>query len=193
SCDPAISPALWIDGLRLRQILGNFVSNALKFTRQGGVEIRAELLAREHRDGHDHERVRIFVRDTGIGMTPEQQQRVFDPFVQADQDHASRSGGTGLGLTICARLAERMGAELTMQSEPGSGTTMSLEVSLAMADPSTLGPDAASAASRDLERLRELDRYAPSVEEAEASGQLVLVVDDHPINRMVLQSQLNHL
>src|ERR1700680_3125492 len=128
--DPQISPALIVDPMRLRQILNNFVSNALKFTEKGRIEIKAELLGRA--DGE--ERVRFSVTDTGIGISEEDQARLFQPFVQAAGEITPRFGGTGLGLTICKRLAQMMGGSIEMMSEVGVGTTMTLELSLPIAN-----------------------------------------------------------
>jgi PAS domain S-box-containing protein len=185
--DPEIRPAVMVDGLRVRQILGNFVSNAIKFTPTGHVEIRALLLGREG----ERELVRFQVQDTGIGISPEQQQRLFQPFEQADAHTATRFGGTGLGLAISRRLAELMGGEVSMASAPGEGTIMTLDLPLAAADPALLAPARATDAS-PASRLAQ-DRKVPTTTQAASDGTLVLVVDDHPVNRMVMRSQLNVL
>lgn len=184
--DPDISPVLLIDALRLRQILGNFVSNAIKFTAEGYVEIVAQSRGRQ--DGE--ERIRFLVRDTGIGISPENQRRLFQPFSQGDAEAARRAGGSGLGLTICRRLAEMMGGSVEMVSELGRGTTMNLDLSLRIVDdesskraPGESEPGGAIGRSR---RRRDVGR-------AESEGTLVLLVDDHPTNRMLLQRQLNTL
>ena len=187
--DPGISPAVMVDPLRLRQILNNFVSNGLKFTQTGHVEIKAELL--ERKDGR--ELVRFSVTDTGIGISKEGQARLFQPFVQAEGDTTQRYGGTGLGLTICRRLADMMGGAITMVSEPGKGTTMMFTITLPIADVKDLpAKGAAAAAGGGVARLS-ARRPAPSVEAAQAEGTLVLMVDDHPTNRTLLKRQLNLL
>ena len=187
--DPRISPAVLVDPLRLRQILNNFVSNAIKFTTKGSIEIKAELV--ECADGQD--RVRFSVTDTGIGIAAATQQQLFQPFAQAEANTAHRYGGTGLGLAICRRLAEMMGGSVEMVSVLGKGTTMSLNLTLPIADPKELK-------KTDPETGRDLDdtttrmrRMAPTVAQAEIEGTLVLVVDDHPTNRMVLLRQVNNL
>jgi signal transduction histidine kinase/CheY-like chemotaxis protein/CHASE3 domain sensor protein/HPt (histidine-containing phosphotransfer) domain-containing protein len=186
--DPQISPALVVDPMRLRQILNNFVSNALKFTQQGEIQISAELAGRT--DGHDQ--VRFSVRDTGIGISPEDQARLFQPFAQAGAGSAVRLGGTGLGLTICQRLARMMGGTIEMVSELGAGTTMVLELSLLIADPNELlAVDPGTPA--DLVGASKLRRSAPAPARAEAEGTLALLVDDHPTNRSLLVRQLNRL
>jgi len=178
--DPAISPALRVDPLRLRQILNNFVSNAIKFTEKGGVDIAAALAARA--DGRDV--VRFSVTDTGIGIAGDAQARLFEPFVQAAGDTARRFGGTGLGLTICRRLADMMGGAVAMQSELGKGTTMTLTLALPIADAGELpiaGPAGDGTAALVASRRR-----APGVEAARDEGTLVLIAEDHPTNRNLL-------
>jgi signal transduction histidine kinase/CheY-like chemotaxis protein len=111
------------DPLRLQQILFNLLGNALKFTEAGSVRLSLE------RDGED--RVRIKVADTGIGLTDEQRERLFQPFVQADNTTTRRFGGTGLGLSIVRRLAEAMGGSVEVESAIGVGSTFSVTVALA--------------------------------------------------------------
>ncbi|HTW53762.1 MAG TPA: transporter substrate-binding domain-containing protein [Stellaceae bacterium] len=187
SVDPRISPAVTVDPLRLRQILNNLVSNAIKFTSRGSVTIAAELIVRAA--GIDT--VRFAVTDTGIGISPEDQQHLFQPFVQAEASTSRRFGGTGLGLTISRRIADMMGGTITMESQLGRGTTMQLVVPLPIADPDDIGRDeeasplnAATLAAR---------RSAPSNEEAAQEGTLVLIADDHSTNRLTVRSQLNLL
>ncbi|HKZ08736.1 MAG TPA: transporter substrate-binding domain-containing protein [Methylomirabilota bacterium] len=187
--DPRLSPALVVDPLRLRQILNNFTSNALKFTVEGHVEIRAELVERQG----DRETVRFAVSDTGIGVSPENQRKLFQPFVQAEADTTRRFGGTGLGLAICRRLAEMMEGTVEMQSAVGKGTTMSFTVSLPIGDPALVRrPGPGSGPSSTVAMLRSR-RASPPVAQAEAEGTLVLVVDDHPTNRSLLERQLRAL
>ncbi len=114
------------DSLRLRQILLNFLSNAVKFTEQGSVTLRASIL--EERDADIL--VRFEVRDTGIGMTHEQQERLFKAFEQADSSTTRRYGGTGLGLAISKRLAELMGGQLGVSSQPGMGSCFWIDLPL---------------------------------------------------------------
>lgn len=187
--DPAISPALMVDPLRLRQILNNLVSNALKFTLKGHVEIAADLVSRA--DGHD--RVRFSVADTGIGISANDQARLFQPFVQLASEVAPNFGGTGLGLTISQRLACLLGGTITMASEPDVGTTMVLELTLPMASPSDITlPDPVS--TRDwLVTVSQMRRMVPTVAQATIEGTLVLLVDDHPTNRSLLLRQINLL
>ena len=111
---------LTIDPLRLRQILLNLLSNACKFTKKGQVKLQARRVA----DGRDW--IELAVADTGIGMTPEQQAKLFEEFTQADATTAQRFGGTGLGLAITRKLARMMGGEVTVTSEPGKGSVFTV-------------------------------------------------------------------
>jgi PAS domain S-box-containing protein len=186
SVDPAIAPAVLIDGLRLRQILGNFVSNAIKFTPTGSVELRVLQLAREG----DRELLRFEVEDSGIGVSAQEQEKLFQPFEQAG-NIAGRFGGTGLGLAISRRLAELMGGEVSMESTPGFGTTMVFELWVLAADlpARDSGADAAVAQGEATAQLA----VPPPLLDAGGLVPSVLVVDDHPINRMVMRRQLETL
>jgi signal transduction histidine kinase len=114
--------ALTVDAMRLRQILLNLLSNACKFTKEGEVKLRARRVA-NGRDG-----IELAVADTGIGMTPEQQAKLFEEFTQADASTARRYGGTGLGLAITRKLARMMGGDVTVQSEPGEGSVFTVRL-----------------------------------------------------------------
>ena len=114
--------ALTVDPMRLRQILLNLLSNACKFTKQGEVKLQARRLA----DGHDW--IELAVADNGIGMTPEQQAKLFEEFSQADASTAQRFGGTGLGLAIARKLARMMGGDVTVTSEPGKGSAFTVRL-----------------------------------------------------------------
>jgi len=182
--DRRIAPAHRFDPVRLQQVLNNLVSNALKFTAVGEVEISAEL---EETAG-EQDLIRFRVRDTGPGMSEEEQKQLFVPFTQASS--GQRHAGTGLGLAICRRVAELMGGVIEIASREGEGTTMSLTLPLPRANAEELR------VKRTAEKLRRQvssRRLAPSAEEAIAEGTLVLVVDDHPINRSVLMRQVASL
>jgi two-component system, NtrC family, sensor kinase len=114
--------ALTVDAMRLRQILLNLLSNACKFTKEGEVRLRARKVA----NGGNW--VELAVADTGIGMTPEQQAKLFEEFSQADATTSQRFGGTGLGLAITRKLARMMGGDVTVASEPGKGSVFTVRL-----------------------------------------------------------------
>jgi signal transduction histidine kinase len=113
---------LTVDPMRLRQILLNVLSNACKFTMEGEVKLQARRVA----DGRDW--IELSVSDTGIGMTLEQQAKLFEEFSQADSSTARRYGGTGLGLAITRKLARMMGGDVTVKSEPGKGSVFTVRL-----------------------------------------------------------------
>ena len=114
------------DPTRLRQVLANLISNALKFTEAGQVTLAVRTLCVVGDDAS----LEFTVSDTGIGMTPEQLARVFEPFAQADAATARRFGGTGLGLSICRQLTELMGGEIHALSTPGGGSVFRVRLAL---------------------------------------------------------------
>jgi signal transduction histidine kinase len=114
--------ALTVDPMRLRQILLNLLSNACKFTKEGQVTLRARKVA------NGREWIELAVADTGIGMTPEQQAKLFEEFRQADATTAQRFGGTGLGLAITRKLARMMGGDVTVTSKPGKGSVFAVRL-----------------------------------------------------------------
>ena len=120
----AIPRTIQTDPTRLRQILINLVGNAIKFTESGGVNL-VVTLARDH---PDDSRLEFSVIDSGIGMTDEQMKQLFKPFEQADSSTTRRFGGTGLGLTICRRLAQMLGGDIAVQSRPGAGSKFVLTI-----------------------------------------------------------------
>ena len=156
------------DAARLRQILLNLLSNAVKFTDHGEVVVTVTSRA----VAVDEVELRIAVRDTGIGLTAEAIDRLFQPFSQADSSTSRKYGGTGLGLAISDRLAGLMGGGVRAESEgPGCGSTFTLTLRAGLADPVT-------SSGRDYD-----------AEQPELSGRRVLVVDDNPTNRRVLELQ----
>ena len=114
--------ALTMDPMRLRQILLNLLSNACKFTKEGEIRLRARRVA----NGRDW--IELAVADSGIGMTAEQQAKLFEEFSQADTTTAQRFGGTGLGLAITRKLARMMGGDVTVTSEPGKGSVFTVRL-----------------------------------------------------------------
>jgi signal transduction histidine kinase/ligand-binding sensor domain-containing protein/CheY-like chemotaxis protein/HPt (histidine-containing phosphotransfer) domain-containing protein len=161
-CDsPAAAlPRVRMDALRLRQVLVNLGGNALKFTERGEVTLRLELLDK----GNDTVDVRIAVADTGIGIAPENQARIFDEFAQEDASTTRRFGGTGLGLAISRQLIELMGGKLALSSAPAKGSTFFFDLSL---------PIALSAAQ-------------PPLPARSLNGLRVLVVHDNGAARMLI-------
>ncbi len=156
------------DPTRLRQIAMNLLSNALKFTERGEVELSVQLLSENEQAVH----FRMCVRDTGIGIPAARQSAVFESFTQVDGSTTRRYGGTGLGLTICRQLAELMGGKIGLESEEGKGSLFWVELTL---------PRQCSADRKGLQAEKRLQ------------GARILVVDDHPTNRRVLCEQLKSL
>lgn len=154
------------DSVRLQQVLLNLGSNAVKFTYEGEVVIRVGLL---HEDG-ERAALRFEVIDQGIGIAPEDQERLFHAFAQADSSTTRRFGGTGLGLAIARQLVELMGGQLGVVSAPGQGSTFWFEVSLER------GEAGATNGTRQ--------------EVASITGQYALIVDDNATNRRILRDQL---
>jgi len=153
---------LTVDPMRLRQILLNLLSNACKFTSQGEVKLRVRKVA----DGRNW--VEFAVADTGIGMTGEQQAKLFEEFTQADSSTARRYGGTGLGLAITRKLARMMGGDVTVASEPGKGSVFTVRL--------PAGPDPVAKAATNGGRP--------------PSNDCVLVVDDDATARELIAEQL---
>jgi hypothetical protein len=162
------------DPLRLGQILLNLAANALKFTEQGSISVRTRMLE----DTPDEVLLRIEVTDTGIGIAAEDQQRLFTAFEQADGSMTRKYGGTGLGLAISKRLAEMMGGEIGVQSQPGSGSTFWFTARLGKtADAVPPAPDF----SQDRAEIRP---------QAQFSGERILLAEDEPINQVVSRGLL---
>ena len=124
--DPAVRLPVRGDPVRLRQVLGNLISNAVKFTERGTVAVSVRRVG----ESAAQHQLRFEVRDTGIGITPEAQARLFQAFSQADASTTRLYGGTGLGLAICKRIVDLMGGRIEVQSEPGRGATFSFDIPL---------------------------------------------------------------
>ncbi len=118
------TPRLWTDPGKVRQILVNLIGNATKYTQQGQITVTVDG------DRSTSEDFQIHVRDTGPGIAPEEQERIFEPFTQADSSPTRPVGGTGLGLSISLRLARLLGGDITLQSTPGEGSTFTLHLPL---------------------------------------------------------------
>jgi adenylate cyclase len=156
--------SLTVDPMRLRQILLNLLSNACKFTKQGEVKLRVKRVV----DGRNW--IEMAVADTGIGMTPEQQAKLFEEFTQADSSTARQYGGTGLGLAITRKLARMMGGDVTVTSEPGKGSVFTVRL------PGSADAQARSSTSSDGRRSPTADR--------------VLVIDDDATARELIADHL---
>ena len=164
------------DEVRLRQILVNLVSNAIKFTDEGGITIKMRLRRSEDASGV----LEISVQDTGVGIPEEKLTAVFAPFTQVSEDHRE---GTGLGLDISIRMAQLLGGELSVQSREGEGSTFFLRLDLGpwekleLVEPSELNRDAELSSFDD--RI-ELDKTL-------FQGRQLLVVDDGRDNQRIIQ------
>ena len=179
--DANVAAAHVVDSVRLLQILGNLVGNAIKFTERGSVVVAVRVTE----EAGGMQALSFTVSDTGCGITPERLARLFQPFAQGDVGIGRRFGGTGLGLVICRRLADLMGGTVRAESEPGWGTVMVLELRLPVGDPKDI-----SAVSVE-EEAPVATRPRPTREQAEREGSLLLLAEDHPVNREVLTGQLN--
>jgi len=168
--DSSINCDVLVDALRFKQILSNLVSNAIKFTEEGSVKISISGLA----VNASLLNVNLSVEDTGVGINPADQQRLFRPFVQA-QRNVQHTEGTGLGLVICRSLCEMMGGRVGLSSTLGRGTRVEVEVRLQVLELIDVPPAPVLIQTRSRQRLQ------------------VLVVDDHRINRQVLHEQLSFL
>jgi len=168
--DSGVAAQLLGDPTRFKEILLNLIGNAVKFTASGSITVGLRLLE----DHGAEQQIELSVADTGIGIAPERQQQLFAPFTQADTSISRRFGGSGLGLAICHRLAELMGGTLTLESEPGVGTTIALRVALPVA--------------------RRLPRpQAPEATEPDLARKAILVVEDHLPFQVILRRQLESL
>lgn len=180
--DAGVAAAHVVDPLRLRQIVSNLLSNALKFTHKGGVRVELERLMEDEAT----QTLALRVHDSGIGIGQEQQDKLFTPFAQAEAGTARSYGGTGLGLAISHRLAAAMGGELGLRSQLGEGTSVSFVIALPIASSEALALEAA----QPRRPTRFAQRAAPGIEDAERERSLILLVDDHPTNRDVIARQL---
>ena len=167
---PDVPPSVIGDPLRVWQVLANLLSNAIKFTDAGRVSVGALVM------GETGERVRIAfqVADSGIGIVPEKQTKIFELFTQAESDTTRRYGGTGLGLTIARKLVELMGGAIEVDSAPGRGSTFRFVLEFQRSASMSAGPAAAPAG------LTVAGAPAPR---AAVAGRRVLVVEDNAVNR----------
>jgi len=160
---PELPTALVGDPSRLAQILLNLVNNGIKFTERGEVTVAVSVVER----ATERAALRFEVRDTGIGLSPQACERLFQPFTQADASTSRRFGGTGLGLAICRHLVERLGGEIGVDSEPSRGSRFHFTL------PFGVQPDQQPGAQ-------------PMPQTSELRGARLLIVDDHPAARELL-------
>jgi signal transduction histidine kinase len=175
--DRAVPNHVFGDSLRLRQVLINFLNNAVKFTERGSVSLEVQLESSCEQEAW----VRFAVRDTGIGISPEDQQRIFTPFTQVDASPTRAHEGTGLGLAITAELIRTMTGTRFLKSEPGMGSVFSFTVPLAIdasrLDEATDLCDSATSASHPLNQVRN----GPAL-------QILLAEDTRAIQALVIQA-----
>nr|WP_298056560.1 ATP-binding protein [uncultured Halomonas sp.] len=162
--DALVPACVLVDAGRLRQILLNLISNAIKFTDHGEINVRVSSQVG---------RLLFEVSDTGCGLSKQQQQRLFEPFQQADESVARRFGGTGLGLAICKRLSEAMQGRLGVTSQLGQGSTFWCELPLLEADPASTP--------------------RPTAPQRDFAGTSLLLVEDNAVNRKVAVGLLSRL
>lgn len=175
--DDALAAMHLVDGMRLRQIAFNLLSNAIKFTRAGEVGIALEVL---DGDADGAQQLRLTVRDTGIGISPEQRERLFAPFVQADAATSRQYGGTGLGLSICQRLVAMMHGTLTLHSVPGEGTRVEVLLTVPVV-PVDEQPSAAEEHTQAVPLPAALQQRR------------ILIVEDHPTNQALMGWRMQQL
>jgi signal transduction histidine kinase/CheY-like chemotaxis protein/HPt (histidine-containing phosphotransfer) domain-containing protein len=169
----ALPPQVMVDGQRLRQAISNLVSNGIKFTDQGGVTLRSEVLEQQS----SRMKVRFSVTDTGVGIDEADHQKIFESFRQIDESPTRRFRGTGIGITIAQQLIRLMGGEIHLESHPGKGSRFWFDLSL------PLGPSAATAPV-DTSRSTNDDNL-------ETNQTLsILVAEDNPTNQMIVRHHL---
>ena len=173
SLDPAVPQQVRGDPTRLRQVLLNLLGNAVKFTRNGRVELRADVAAARG----DRFELRVEVRDNGVGVPDAARARMFAPFSQADSSTTRQFGGTGLGLAICKRITDSWGGRIDYESTPGKGSRFWFTVPLERCPPPAAAPAPAA---------------AKTVEPGTQRGR-VLLAEDNPVNQMVASRMLQRL
>ena len=172
---PDLPSALIGDADRIRQVIYNLATNAVKFTQSGEVVLGARMIKSNARDAT----IEWWVRDTGIGISPDKVQRLFKNFMQADNSVSRRFGGTGLGLAICKQIVEQMGGDISVTSHEGQGSTFAFRLTLPLADSTTLA-EATPADEIDLGEA--LARFGRPLR--------ILLAEDNPTNQMVFKKML---
>lgn len=179
--DKSVPEKIIFDHFRYEQCLNNLLSNAIKFSPNGSVSV---ILTTVEKDGHPP-RLVLAVKDTGIGMTPEQQKQIFEAYTQADKSIARRFGGTGLGMTITKEIIEFMGGTISLRSQSGKGTVFALTLPIQSIEAEQNEGNSQALVNQILEDAKpEATNY---------SALRVLVVDDNSTNHMVVTSLLESL
>jgi signal transduction histidine kinase/ActR/RegA family two-component response regulator len=164
--DPQAKRRFWGDPAKIKQVLWQFMENAVKFTHRGSIRLAIIV----HPGESENVQVRFEVSDTGVGISKQAQEKLFEPFTQADMSSTRKHGGTGLGLAICRKTVHRLGGTLGVQSESGLGSVFWFEVPLT---PELLGQPASPALP------------GPSPNAGESAKGRILVVDDNKVNQKV--------
>lgn len=159
---------VFIDALRFKQVISNYISNAIKFTQTGGVSVRVRNQVIDEKNVQ----VEIQIQDTGVGISEQDQERLFEPFVQLDA--GKKQQGTGLGLVISQQLLQKMNGTVTLDSEPGKGTCITIHLLIPVRQGTAIQP-------------------AKPVIQHVMKKLTILIVDDHPANRLLLNNQLSLL
>lgn len=181
--EPDVPEAVVTDGARLRQILVNLISNAVKFTERGSVELKVEVASSA---GEGPCVLRFSVKDTGIGIPEENRELLFQSFSQLDPSINRKYGGTGLGLAISKKLVELLGGAIGVESEEGQGSEFYFTLPVTVQE-----PDAWPDEPKEKAETGEAGASPSSVNETGRYGPLsILVAEDHPVNRMLLQTLL---
>ena len=160
---PDLPRFIWADSVRLKQVIVNLLGNAVKFTSQGEIELKVEMLSDSNKEQITY---RFMVRDTGIGIKSEMQQKIFEAFAQEDPSTTKKYGGTGLGLTISNKLLSLMGSKLKLKSTPGKGSTFYFDIILKSEAGEPLSWE-------NIDKIKK-----------------VLIVDDNVNNRLILKQML---
>ncbi|WP_127844669.1 PAS domain S-box protein [Psychroflexus aestuariivivens] len=155
---------IWIDGIRIKQVLMNLINNAIKFTEDGSIELKIENLSKSK----DKAKIRFSVTDTGIGIAKENQKKIFNAFIQEDTSVTKKYGGTGLGLAISDQILGLMGSKLNLDSEVHKGSKFFFDLDLEV----------------EFRKNREL--------KLETDIERILVLDVNEVNRKVIQNYLQH-
>lgn len=184
--DPKIPREVIGDPTRLSQVIINLVSNALKFTDEGGkIDVLAEYIEQEN----DEVTFKVSVSDSGIGLTQEQQEKIFEAYSQATASTARISGGTGLGLTISSKIMNAMGSQLEVESEEGKGATFFFVITMKVAKQPSVPEEIEEIKPADEKVVEvEVEAEGPSIKELH-----VLVAEDNPINQKLIKIVLEKL